>query len=332
MNLLTSELQKLEKLKKLLKSATNARQRQMYQSLLDKAHQDAKDQKLASEPEVQSRIDAPTKVSFPKKQKQKKQTTKQVREKTEAEELKTSKKVDSQKSSMDHGEEVILEQEKSKKAEKSSQAKEKAIFQGIGLIRCTPQIKEDQLYITVDGQQYDLRIGNRSSREYFARLKLDIEQKGSRELWMRVYPKIAHDLKKQKISYFFTLVKTCPERFQAEKQREGFVIRGIWHHVFYCSEPVISIYRNIDMLQSYKQLSLPAAKKAFARPQAFPVVWSAPVQPYRHNPQLENDQQMPRYFVQVRAIFKNGQFEVVEMLEEPTLDIPRYIKPQKLKI
>jgi hypothetical protein len=41
---------------------------------------------------------------------------------------------------------------------------------------------------------------------------------------------------------------------------------------------------------------------------------------------------MPRYFVQVRAIFKNGQFEVVEMLEEPTLDIPRYIKPQKLKI
>ena len=78
----------------------------------------------------------------------------------------------------------------------------------------------------------------------------------------------------------------------------------------------------------YKRLS-PGAKKAFARLQAFPVVWYAPVEPSRYNPELDHDQQMPRYFVQVRAVFEDGQFEVIEEIEKPTLDIPRYIKPQR---
>ena len=38
---------------------------------------------------------------------------------------------------------------------------------------------------------------------------------------------------------------------------------------------------------------------------------------------------MPCYFVQVKAIFKNGQYIVTEMLSEPTLDIPRFIKLYK---
>ena len=316
MNLLRSEVQKLENL---LKSATNARQRKMYQSLLDKAHQDARHQKLVSQPEVSS----------PEKQKQKKHKTKQSKEKTEASKPKKSKKADRHKSLIVDAEEVILEADLSKKVEQAIQAKEKTIFQGVGLIRCTPEIKEEKLYITVDNQEYELRRGKWGSRRHFEQLKQDIEQKGSRELWMRVYPKIAHNLKKPKIAYFFTLVKVFSDKSQAEKQQEDFVIRGIWQNVPYCSKPVISIYRNIDMLQTYKQLSLPAAKKAFARPQDFPVVWSAPVEAYRYNPKVENDKQMPRYFVQVRAVFKNGRFEVVEMLCEPTLDIPQYIKPKK---
>ena len=36
---------------------------------------------------------------------------------------------------------------------------------------------------------------------------------------------------------------------------------------------------------------------------------------------------MPRYFVEVRAVFKDGQYTVVEMLNEPTLEIPKLIKP-----
>ena len=41
---------------------------------------------------------------------------------------------------------------------------------------------------------------------------------------------------------------------------------------------------------------------------------------------------MPRYFVQVRAILKDGAYVVEEMLSEPTVKIPQYIKlPKKEK-
>ena len=38
---------------------------------------------------------------------------------------------------------------------------------------------------------------------------------------------------------------------------------------------------------------------------------------------------MPRYFVEVRAIFKDGLYVVEEMLREPTRKIPRFIKVSK---
>ncbi|MDJ0900596.1 MAG: hypothetical protein QNJ55_17475 [Xenococcus sp. MO_188.B8] len=72
-------------------------------------------------------------------------------------------------------------------------------------------------------------------------------------------------------------------------------------------------------------------KRAFVRPQAFPIVWSAPIEPFRYHPKLDDDQQMPCYFVQVRTVFSDGGFEVVETIEEPTLEIPKYIKPAKKK-
>ncbi len=40
---------------------------------------------------------------------------------------------------------------------------------------------------------------------------------------------------------------------------------------------------------------------------------------------------MPRYFVSVRATFDDGQYTVVEMLNEPSLDIPKFIKPPRKK-
>ena len=67
----------------------------------------------------------------------------------------------------------------------------------------------------------------------------------------------------------------------------------------------------------------------FARPHHLPVVWNAPVEPFKYNPQVEKDSQMPRYFVQVRAILKDGLYVVKEMLSEPTVKIPQYIKLPK---
>ena len=44
------------------------------------------------------------------------------------------------------------------------------------------------------------------------------------------------------------------------------------------------------------------------------------------NPQAKKGSQMLRYFVEVRAIFKDGLYVVEEMLREPTLKIPKFIK------
>ena len=310
----------LKKLENLLKSATNARQRKMYQSLLDKARQDL----LRTESTACSALTAESKVDAvrvdsskanqkqKKQKKQKKQTIVQVLEEKSVSQLETTNKA------------------KKKKSSKKSVAKPSTIFQAVGSIKCTPHIKEDKLYITIDGQEYELKRGDWKSRKYYDDLKLEIEEKGEHELWMRVYPKIAHNSKKQEIRSWFTLVKTFSDTLRPENQLEGFIFRGIWHYVHYCDEPVISIYRNLEMLGSYNRTP-PQAKKAFARPHAFPLVWSSPVEPYQYNPQLNNNEQMPRFFVQVRAIFEDGQFKVVEMLDKPTLDIPKYINPPKNK-
>jgi len=81
-------------------------------------------------------------------------------------------------------------------------------------------------------------------------------------------------------------------------------------------------------LPTFKKLN---AKQQFhfAKPHHIPVVWSATVEPFKFNPQAEKGSQMPRYFVEVRAIFKDGLYVVEEMLREPTRNIPRFIKVSK---
>ena len=329
-----SDLQKLENL---LKSATNERQRKMYQSLLDKARQGFLHQKSTahSSQAAGSKVDTVTIVASTDNQKPKEQATKQVLSEADASALKTEKNTNSGDKPDDiiasqppaELKEVAPNRAKRKKSNRQSHTNKSTIFQAVGLIRCTPEIKEEKLCITIDGQPYELKRGERRpSRQYFDKLKQEIEQNGSRELWLRVYPKIVHDSKKQEIRHWFILVKVFYDQFQCQSQREDFIFRGIWQYVAYCSDPVISICRNIDNLKFYQRLS-PPAKKAFIRSLAFPMIWSAPVEPSHYNPELDYDQQMPRYFVQVRAVFKDGQFKVIEEIEKPTLNIPKYIKP-----
>ena len=126
---------------------------------------------------------------------------------------------------------------------------------------------------------------------------------------------------------------------------KGFVLRGIWQYIPHCDSPVISIYRNRDQLPAFKRLN---AKQQFhfAKPHHIPVVWDAPVEPFKYNPQAETgsrtshdgseaspsvSSQMPRYFVEVRAVFKDGLYVVEEMLREPTRKIPKFIKVSKKK-
>ena len=344
MTAIKSDLQKLENL---LNSATNERQRKMYQALLDKARKQA----LAPS----SISDTPLKA---------KSTTERVKPGSSTDKQKQSKLADKKASPANNNaneNEVtsdVLKQDRdlSKAPLKediahptqqpnststqefgSAQASPcksgvslTRMFQAVGLIKCTPYIENDRLKLNLDDCDYDLKKVNGRWSKQFTQLKQDLESNGSRPIQLRVYPNIIHhsDNLENPYHHSFSLVRAYFDESKCLDSSESFIFRGIFTYVPYCSTPVISIHRNIDTLKLYQRLSN-AAKKSFIRPQAFPVVWSAPVEPFVYDPKLEKSKQMPRYFVEVRATFDDGRYTVVEMLNEPTLEIPKFITPIK---
>lgn len=343
MSAVQSNLQKLESL---VKQATNARQRKMYQSLLDKARQDLHVQ----EPAAHS-FQAESKAKADKVKLTATESTSQPQQSQPAEErvlphlnasntsdtLDTKERViandvakaDTNELRAKVDSAVLVDSTAPTPSENEPVVERPAIFQAIGLIRCVAQIEEERLTIVIDNQPYELRKGGRRLNKQFNLLKQDLEQNGSRELWLRVYPKVVYDSNSQTIRYWFALVKAYldDERSRYPNLVDDFVFRGVWQRVPHCQSPVISIYRNLNNLNFYRRLS-PTARKAFAQPHSFPVDWSAPVEPFRYHPKLDEERQMPRYFVQVRAVFKAERFEVVEILDEPTLEIPKHIQPK----
>jgi hypothetical protein len=65
----------------------------------------------------------------------------------------------------------------------------------------------------------------------------------------------------------------------------------------------------------------------------FPLNWKdAPVKAFEYVPDLKDKKDYPkRFFCQVKVIFspETEEFMVSGLLEEPTTDIPPYIKPKK---
>lgn len=322
----------IQKLSSLLNSATNARQRKMYQTLLDKARERAKsveftDDLPKSQKSTAHKVD--TVVSTIKQERSKSISSATLPKIDDANDLEV---INNEVKPHSAGSEALRQEVSLLRTQTSSNQKSDGsltiIFQAVGLIECTPQVENDRLSIAINANQYELRRTNGPRSQQFDLLKQEIEKNGSRQMQLRVYPNIIHDSNKQEIRHLFSLVRAYADKPKCLDSSSSFVFRGIWQYVPYCSTPVISIHRNIDTLKFYKRLSL-SAKRSFIRPQAFPVVWDAPVKPFRYNPELKKSEQMPRYFVEVRAVFQDNQYTVVEMLNEPTLKIPKYIKPLK---
>ena len=210
----------------------------------------------------------------------------------------------------------------------ASSSTNEAIFQGVGIIKCIPYMEDEKLFVKIDEQQYELQKVVGPWRTRIDLLKSELEQNGSREMLLRVYPNITHFTDGRPSYHLFRLVQFYAHEEQYPDVPEEFIFRGIWRVVSYCPSPVITIHRNINRLGVYKNLSS-VAQKYYAKSQDFPVVWDAPVEPFKYDPKLKKSEQMPCYFVQVRATLKDGQYIVQEMLSEPTLNIPRFIKQSK---
>ncbi len=329
-----------QKIEQLLNAATSERQRKMYQALLNKA----RSQEGSSTPETTAKTTSSTvkktqttsltQIKTQKKTKTVKKNKKENPESAAIEVLKSTKQSSKTvtESKLAEGSSYLPpqteSQSQSKKSEKKDSTELPPIFQAIGAVIGTPHLKEDRLKVVIDGCEYDLLYAQGSRRQGYTRLKEELEKNGSSPMFLRLYPRVKYNYKSQELKHSFSLVCFNRNCEKINDETKGFVLRGIWQAQERGNYPVISIYRNRERLDFFKSLNK-RGQFWFARPHHLPVVWDSPVEPFKFNPQVEKDSQMPRYFVQVRAILKDGAYVVEEMLSEPTVKIPHYIKLPK---
>lgn len=385
---MTAEKTDLQKLEALLHSATNERQRKMYQALLSKAQtslvssastsseqqttqsltktnkpqaspnrtvrgKSSKNQAVSannstkksiasntSERKSQTvkEITGSTKKTVSKKKKKSTvsnansvteiQQHQETKTKIKAEAQKQSKEKIRQDSDIDKAKTTTTHQSKKNSASSppASSSTETAIFQAVGILKGIPCLEDGELFVKIDEQKYRVEKKIEASRRQINLLKSKLDQNDSKEMLLRVYPNVSYNPKNKTPNHLFRLIRSYIYEEQHDQYREGFTIRGIWRHIPHGDNTVITIHRNIARLEAFKQLPR-NIKKPFVKAQDLPVIWeNAPIEPFVYHPERADSEQMPYYFVQVRAAFKDGLYIVEEMLEEPTRKIPKYIQ------
>ena len=350
-----------QKIEQLLNSATSERQRKMYQALLDKARSQERSSTTNKAPETTPSTEKTAQTltkgkTETKTQTQKKTQTVKKNKKTTPQSATTEVSTSTKQSSKTVTESSSLppkpetpdpatsaidvapqtepksqsqsKKSQSKKRKKQQTAAETPIFQAIGAVIATAYLKDDLFKVAINGCEYDLFYAQGFRRQTYSLLREELEKNGSSQMFLRLYPKVKFDYKTSQPRLSFSLVNFSRACEKINDYPQGFVLRGIWQYISHYESPVITIYRNHEQKGFFKKLSK-SRQLSFAQPLHIPVVWDAPVEPFKFNPEAEKDSQMPRYFVEVRAIFKDGLYVVEEMMSEPTRKHPKFIKVSK---
>jgi hypothetical protein len=188
------------------------------------------------------------------------------------------------------------------------------IFQAFGLVKGK---------ILEQGSSYVLQIEDKTYPLFGSRGRIKSFVGSEEDLYLRVYPNWQPNTQKEEVlrNLSFTAVailEKCPKNYPVNH----FKVRGIWQRVPFLAEPVITIYRNQSRGAHDDCKAL-----------HFPLVWKdAPIEAFQYDSSLKGKQDYSkRFFCQVKVIFspETEQFTVSGLLEEPTTDIPPYIKPKK---
>ena len=188
------------------------------------------------------------------------------------------------------------------------------IFQAFGLVKGK---------ILEQGSSYVLQIEDKTYPLFGSRGRIKSFVGSEEEVYLRVYPNWQPNTQKEAVlrNLSFTAVailEKCPKNYPVNH----FKVRGIWQRVPFLAEPVITVYRNQSRGAHDDCKAL-----------HFPLLWKdAPVEAFQYDSSLKGKQDYSkRFFCQVKVIFspETEQFTVSGLLEEPTTDIPPYIKPKK---
>ncbi|VXD24141.1 conserved hypothetical protein [Planktothrix serta PCC 8927] len=308
-------VEQLEKIKALLASATNPKQKAMYQQLLAKLEAETQ---TKIEPEIQPKTNAVQSESQPVK----------------------PKKVINVKLKPEQSEPQPEPTEDKSESKQEQKPKNNSIFQAIGIIKGEVNLG-DVSTIKIGDKEYRLfYIAGRRKQAYEA-LKKEIETTGNTTQRLIVYPKILHfpDKEKSHIVAFQIIgfISSDPTRKQhplnSELKDFEFKLCGTWQFIPVCRTPCISVFRNFtqDRLAWIKEAE--AAKKVkFMKASHAPLLWKdSVVRPFRFNPRLEKEEQQKTYFVELKARFLPDRdvFGFVELLSQPTEERPNFFKASK---
>ncbi len=306
-------------LQNLIATATNPKQRAMYEALLKKVKtQSSPEASEASPPTPRPKPVKPVKPVKPK--------TEVSTPKVEPQPSPVSEKVEPQPSATS---EETVEQELDDNVE----------FQGIGILKAEVILTEERSIIKLGEKEYRLfYIPGRRQKAYNA-LKKEIETTGNAVQRLIVYPKLFHfPRKEQPHGIGFQLVGFVSENNTKsgveEELKDGeFRFCGLWQFIPVCRVPCISIFRNFnDERLAWIKEADPTRKVKFMKASHIPLLWKdAPVRPFRFNPKLEKEEQGKPQFVQVKAKFLPDRdlFGFVEELAPPIEKSPRFLKASK---
>ncbi len=136
-----------------------------------------------------------------------------------------------------------------------------------------------------------------------------------------------------KITFALNKVESSSDWANRLELKEGeFKLCGLWQYPPKGNTPCISIRRNWEQgFVSYLEKIDEKQKAYILRPNYLPVEWSdSPTEAFRVSEESLTEGKKAD-FVSVKGVFvtEENQFKVVEVLAEPTQNIPRYLKAPK---
>ncbi|MEB3311034.1 MAG: hypothetical protein VKJ02_12440 [Snowella sp.] len=189
-------------------------------------------------------------------------------------------------------------------------------FQAIGALHGKLIKRNSRYSLQVGEHTFPLNLSGKYLMGKVAKLEPD------QEVYLKVYPQWLSSFANQEVIKKLSFrVIGCSTLSPAPFQVNQFILRGVWQKSPKTGEPQLTIYRNKSR-----------GPWDDCQPLHVPLIWeNAPIEPFFYDATLEKKDWPKRYFCQLETILdlETQTFTVTGQLEEPTTQIPFYVKPSK---
>ena len=228
-------------------------------------------------------------------------------------------------------------QPESDKSHSTSESENSSIFQAIGVIAGTVDLKAKP-HPTISIQERDYALYHAHQKKLvFDFLKKQIRNSGSDYVRLMVYPRVIHFPPRDKPHVIGFQVlgfdNGSKSGLFADYQDFEFRFTGLWQFIPACQTPCISVFRNFtaERLDYIKQTET-SRKVRFMKASHIPLLWKdAIVPPFRFNPLLPKEERGKPSFVEIKAKFlpHRNVFAFESLLGLPQDKPPKFLKASK---